>query len=188
MFHFTALDTVISMQVVVGNCQLLKYEKVTQWLGGSADRRLESPDLEDMRLQAEHTERSWEQESWECSLILNPLILLSLIVHWRVIHFWIFKYVKSVGFAYRVRVCHRVLCLKLCAAIIKHKRHDPISFVFLSLKNCAVHFLTSIVIISCLISRQLLQAGKTSYVWCWCMVLEGRRETGVEKLRVGLAS
>lgn len=63
MFHFTALDTVISMQVVVGNCQLLKYEKVTQWLGGSADRRLESPDLEDMRLQAEHTERSWEQES-----------------------------------------------------------------------------------------------------------------------------
>lgn len=54
MFHSTALDTVISMQVVVGNCQLLKYEK---------DRRLESPDLEDMRLQAEHTERSWERES-----------------------------------------------------------------------------------------------------------------------------
>lgn len=63
MFHSNALDTVISMQVVVGKCRLLKYEKVTQWLGGSADRTLESPDLEDMRLQAEHTERSWEQES-----------------------------------------------------------------------------------------------------------------------------
>lgn len=57
MFRSTALDTVISMQVVVGS-RLLKYEREreAQCWGASTDRRLESPDLQDMTLQAEYTD------------------------------------------------------------------------------------------------------------------------------------
>ncbi len=56
MFRSTALDTVISMQVVVGS-RLLKYESEAQCWGGGADRRLESPDLQDMTPQEEYTGR-----------------------------------------------------------------------------------------------------------------------------------
>ena len=63
MFRSTALDTVISMQVVVGS-RLLKYERErererergAQCWGACTDRRLESPDLQNMTLQEEYTD------------------------------------------------------------------------------------------------------------------------------------
>lgn len=70
MFRSTALDTVISMQVVVGS-RLLKYEREAQYRGGSPDWRLELPDLQDMTLQAEYTDRGSQRYESDVSCLLT---------------------------------------------------------------------------------------------------------------------
>ncbi len=69
MFRSTALDTVISMQVVVGR-RLLKYEREARCRGGRPE--IELPDLQDMTLQTENTDCASQRcesiVSWFCLL------------------------------------------------------------------------------------------------------------------------